>query len=90
MTVVTINGVEYMDFKARFVTVDYRGFFEFIMQNEPGADPRERWTARHSLNDQEPLAGSFGLPEWDGRGTICPNIHTCRLRLGWARAQGIL
>jgi hypothetical protein len=79
-----------VDFRARFIGLYSTGVFVFRVVNEPGADRTKHWSASRSMNDQRPLAGSFGLPEWDGRGTICPNIHTCRLRLGYARAQGIL
>jgi len=61
----------------------------FRVLGEPGVNPKKEWSASRSLNDQEPPAQCFGLPEYDG-GLICPRIHTVRMRLGYARAQGIL
>lgn len=89
MTITTINDIEYVDFRARFVAVSSAGRFEFRVLDEPGADPLQQWSLARSVIGQEPPAGYFSLPAHDGR-PICPNVHTVRLRLGYARARGIL
>jgi hypothetical protein len=87
--ITTINGVEYVDFRARFVGTYSTGVFVFCVLGEVNVDRDKRWTASRSPNDQEPPARHFSIPDHDG-GSVCFGIHTIRMRLGYARAQGIL
>lgn len=86
VTPATINGVDFVEFEARFLGLTGQGLFTFEMLN--GND--EKFELFRSFDDQSPTSGGhFGLPYYTG-GNICPHVHTVRLHVDNAKSLGIL
>jgi hypothetical protein len=74
-----LGGRRFVDLQAQFTTSIDDSTFTFVVRTEGALKDATITKKRDPFSDTLPEEGCFGLPEYDGKGLICRNVHTVRL-----------